>query len=139
MGNIDIVHAVTDAVNAHQWDTLASLLTDDFIFSGATPEPIGKQEFIAGQQQWAVGVPDWHLAQENVREEGSTVKATSRLSGTQTNTLALPMTPPIPPTGKHFSATMAATVTFREGKLAALSVVPDSPGIFEQLGVQPPA
>jgi predicted ester cyclase len=139
MGNMDILNAITQAVNAQQWDTVASLLTDDFTFSGATPQPVGKQEFIAGQQQWFIGAPDWHLAQENVREEGTTVKATSRLTGTQTQTLALPMTPPIPVTGKHFSATMAATVTFRDGKMASLSVVPDSPTIFEQLGVQPPA
>src|SRR5215831_7259692 len=98
MGNMDILNAVTEAVNAQQWDTVASLLTDDFIFSGATSQPLGKQEFIAGQKQWFIGVPDWHLAQENVHEEGPTITATSRLTGTQTNTLTLPMMPPIPAT-----------------------------------------
>lgn len=139
MGNIDLANALTEALNSHQWDTLTRLLTDDFTFSGGTPQPLGKQAFIAGQQQWATGVPDWHVAQENVREEGNTVRAMSRITGTHTNTLALPMMPPIPATGKHFSATMAATVTVRGEQIAALSVVPDGPGIFEQLGVQPPA
>ena len=139
MGNFDTANAFTDALNAQQWDTLASLLTDDFTFSGAAPQPLGKQAFIASQQQWAVGVPDWHVVQETVREEGNTVQATSRITGTQTNTLAVPMMPPIPATGKHFSATMAATVTVRDAKVASLSVVPDSPSIFDQLGVQSPA
>ena len=139
MGNIDVANAFTDALNAQQWDALAGLLTDDFTFSGATPQPADRQGFIAAQQQWAAGVPDWHVTQENVQEEGSTVRATSRISGTQTNTLTLPMMPPIPATGKSFSATMAATVSVRGDKVASLSVVPGTPGIFEQLGVQPPA
>jgi predicted ester cyclase len=139
MGNIDILNAVSEALNTHQWDTLAGLLTDDFTFSGATPQPIGKQGFIAGQQQWVAGVPDWHIVEEDLHEEGNIVRATSRISGTQTNTLALPMMPPIPATGKHFSATMAATLTMRGGQVASLSVIPVSPSIFEQLGVQPPA
>jgi predicted ester cyclase len=136
MGNIDTAMALSDALNSHQWDTLSSLLTDDFTFFGATPQPIGKQGFIAGQQQWVAGVPDWHITEENVHEEGNTVLATSRITGTHTNTLALPMMPPIPATGKHFSATMAATMTVRGEQIASLSVIPDSPGIFEQLGVQ---
>jgi predicted ester cyclase len=139
MGNIDVANALTDALNGQQWDKLASLLTDDFVFSGATPQSLDRQGFIAAQQQWAVGAPDWHVTQENVVEEGNTVRATSRISGTQTNTLSLPMMPAIPATGKHFSATMAATVTVRSDKVASLSVVPDAPGILEQLGVQPPA
>jgi predicted ester cyclase len=139
MGNIDIANAFTDALNAQQWDKLASLLTDDFTFSGATPQPADKNGFIAAQQQWAVGVPDWRVTQEEVREEGDTVRATSRISGTQTNTLTLPMMPPIPATGKHFSATMSATITVRGEMVASLSVVPGTPGILEQLGVQPPA
>jgi ketosteroid isomerase-like protein len=138
MGALDTVAAFNDALNGQQWSEVARYLTDDFVFSGVTPQPVGKQEFIAAQQQWAAAAPDWHVTLENVRMEGDTVQATAAITGTQTNALSLPGQPPIPATGRRFATRDASAATLRGDQLASLSITPGSPGILEQLGVPMP-
>ncbi len=138
MGDLDTVKAFNAAINGQQWDTLATMMTDDFTFEGATPRPQNKQEFIAGNQAWHAGVPDWHAELQNLREEGATIRGTTIITGTQTNALALPGMPPFPATGRHFSSPNEMAVTLRGGQVAALRVLSSSPGIFEQLGVPMP-
>src|SRR5262245_46828082 len=136
MGAVEIVTAFNATMNAQQWDVAAGYLTDDFTFSGTTPQPLGKQAFLATQQQWLAGVPDWHVMLESLREEGNTVQASVRITGTQTNTLTLPGQPALPATGKHFSVVNSMSAAMRGERIAAITAVPGSPGIFEQLGVQ---
>jgi ketosteroid isomerase-like protein len=138
VGALETVRAFNEAVNAQQWDRVAESLTEDFVFSGVTPQPVGKQGFIEAQKAWAAGAPDWRAALENLREERGVVKADTRITGTHTGNLALPGMPPISPTGKSFASTNRATATVRGDQLASLTVEPGSPGIMEQLGVQRP-
>jgi len=138
MGALETVRAFNEVVNAQQWDRVAGYLTEDFVFSGVTPQPVGKQGFIEGQKAWAAGAPDWHVALENLREEAGVVKADTRISGTHTGILTLPAMPSIPPTGKSFATTDHMVATLRGDQLASLTVEPGSPGIMEQLGVQRP-
>jgi hypothetical protein len=83
-------------------------------------------------------LPDWHATPENLREEGSVVKADLRITGTHRGVLALPGMPSIPPTGKSFATRDRVVATLRGDQVAAITVEPGSPGIMEQLGVQPP-
>jgi predicted ester cyclase len=129
MGALDMVTAFNDALNAQQWGEAARSLTDDFGFSGVTPQPVGKQEFIAGQQQWAAAVPDWHVTLENLRAEGNTVQATSYITGTHTNTLSLSGQPSLPATGRHFETRDASTATLRGDQIASLTITPDAAAI----------
>src|SRR5260370_38307109 len=64
MGTLDTVTAFNDALNAQQWGEVARYLTDDFVFSGVTPQPVGTQEFIVAQPQWPAAAPDWHVTLE---------------------------------------------------------------------------
>jgi predicted ester cyclase len=138
MGALDIANALNAAVNAQRWDEAATYLTDDFVFSGVTPQPAGKMEFIAGQQAWFAAAPDWHIALENLSESGDTVQGTSHITGTQTGTLALPGMPPLPATGKRFETRDQITSTIRGNLVASITVVPSSPSIPEQLGMPTP-
>jgi len=138
MGAIETMQAFNEAVNAQQWDRVAGLMTEDFVFSGVTPQPTGKQGFIEGQKAWFAGVPDWHLTPENLREEEGMVKADTRITGTHTGVLALPGMPSIPPTGKSFMTLDRATATLRGDQVASITVEPGSPGIMEQLGIPRP-
>jgi predicted ester cyclase len=138
MGALETVRAFNEAVNAQAWDRVAGYLTENFIFSGVTPQPVGKQGFIEGQKAWAAGAPDWHVALENLREETGVIKADIRITGTHTHLLALPGMPSVPPTGKSFATTDRVVATLRGDQLASMTVEPGSPGIMEQLGVQPP-
>jgi predicted ester cyclase len=138
MGALETVAAFNDSVNAQKWGEVATYLTDDFVFSGVTPQPVGKQEFIGGQQQWAAAAPDWHITLENVHTEGNTVQATSHITGTHTGTLSLFGQPSVPATGRHFETNDTSTVTLRGDQIMSLTVTPGSPGILEQLGVPMP-
>jgi predicted ester cyclase len=138
MGALETVTAFNDALNAQQWSEAARYLTDDFVFSGVTPQPMGKQEFIAGQQAWAAAVPDWHVTLESLRVEGDAVLGNPHITGTHTGTLSLPGQPSIPATGRHFETHDASSATLRGDLLASLTITPGSPGILEQLGVAMP-
>jgi len=138
MSAIETMQAFSEAMNAQQWDRVTAYLTEDFVFSGITPQPVGKQGFIESQKAWFAGAPDWHVTPENLREEGGVVKADSRITGTHTQVLALPGMPSFPPTGKSFATSDHATATVRGDQLASLAVEPGTPGIMEQLGIQPP-
>jgi len=138
MGALDTVNAFNDAVNAQQWDTVASYLTDDFVFSGVTPQPVGKQGFIDGQRAWAAAAPDWHITLENLSESGDTVRGVSHVTGTHTGTLALPGMPPLAATGRSFETRDDTTATLRGNQLASVTIVPSSPRIPEQLGMPMP-
>ncbi|HEX6818160.1 MAG TPA: nuclear transport factor 2 family protein [Ktedonobacterales bacterium] len=139
MGAIDTVTAFVAALNAQQWPSVASYLADDFTFTGGAPVPLGKQGLLAGEQAWFTGVPDRHLTFENARTDGNTVSGTTRVTGTQTKPLAFPGMSPIPATGKRFATAIPTTITMHGDKIAAITLAPASPTIFEQLGVQPPA
>lgn len=138
MGVLDTVTAFNDALNAQQWSEVARYLTDDFVFAGVTPQPVGKQEFIAAQQQWAAAVPDWHVTLENLRVEGNSVQATSYITGTHTNALSLPGQPTRPATGRHFETRDASAATVHGDQITSLTITPGSPGILEQLGMPMP-
>ncbi|MFI5272687.1 MAG: ester cyclase [Ktedonobacterales bacterium] len=138
MGALDTVTAFNDALNAQQWGEAARYLTDDFVFAGVTPQPAGKQEFIAGQQQWAAAAPDWHVTLDNLHAEGNNVQATSHITGTHTNTLSLPGLSSLPATGRHFETRDAAITIVRGDQIASLTITPGSPSLLEQLGVPMP-
>ncbi len=140
MGHIEMGDALVAATNAQQWDTVANSLADDFTYTSSALGSLGKQGYLALGKAWFAAAPDYRLTWSNAREDGDTVHGTTGVSGTQTNTLALPGLPPIPATGKRFSATFPTTVTWRADKITAISLGPSSsPTLFEQLGVQPPA
>jgi predicted ester cyclase len=140
MGAIETGNAFVAALNAQQWDAVANYLTDDFTSTGNTPQPLGKQEFIGFQKIWFAGMPDYHVASENVRADGNAVHSTTRVTGAQTKPLVFPGLPPIPATGKRVTVTIPTTVTMRGDKIAAITFgAVSSPSVFEQLGVQPPA
>ena len=138
MGTLDTVNAFNAAINAQQWDTAASYLTDDFVFSGVTPQPQGKQEFIEGQRRWAAGVPDWRLELENLSESGDTVRGVAHITGTHTGTLELPNMPVFAATGRHFDTRDDLAGTLRGNQIATITVVQGTPGILEQLGMPLP-
>jgi predicted ester cyclase len=138
MGALETIMSFNSAMNGQRWDEAAGYLTEDFVFAGATPQPMGKQAFIAAQQAWAAGVPDWHVALENLRVEGDTVLVNTRITGTHTGTLSLPGRPSVPATGRHFETHDTSSATLRGDQLASFTITPGSPGILEQLGVPMP-
>ena len=138
MNALEVVSAMTDAINGMRWDAAGALMTDDFTATGLAPITLNKQARLGGEQAWHAACPDRHISLENAREEGGVVKATLKVSGTQTATLTLPAVPPIPATGKSYTVTGNLTATVRGEQVASMAQEATSPGPFEQMGVPMP-
>jgi hypothetical protein len=141
MSGIDVVRAGIVAWCAADWDTLATLLTDDFVVSSVTGQSVSsRQEFIDYGRALLIAFPDLDFNPHDFREEGDTVYATIEETGTHTGILAAaPGVPPVAPTGKNVKNPPEYHVyTLRGNQVShlALKVPPDGgiAGIYAQVG-----
>jgi predicted ester cyclase len=100
-----ITQAFTDALNAGDLDTVSELISDNFVFSGGSPEPIGKQQWLGMSYALYAAFPDLQYNLRVTGVEGNTVMGTSQLTGTHTSDLDLTAMGlgVIPATGKSIS------------------------------------
>jgi predicted ester cyclase len=145
MDAIEVVKAALAASEAHQNDKFADMLTDDMVFAGPVPEPVGKREFVALMAAIGPAVPDWKFNARDFKQDGDKVTAVYQISGTQTGVLDLPMPglQKIPASGKHFTLPRELnTLTLRNGKISRWEseVVPGGGvmGMLAQLGIPLP-
>jgi predicted ester cyclase len=145
MTKTETVKAFAAALEAREFDKAASYLTDDFIFSGPMPQPIGTREFIAVQSAFEDAFQDWSFNSHDEIEEGDKVVAAVQITGTQTRDLVLPMPgmPTIPATNKKVSLPEEhLEFTFTGDKISLLTSdnVPGGgvPGVLQQIGVSLP-
>jgi ketosteroid isomerase-like protein len=141
MNAIDVVKAGLAASEAGQSSKFAGMLSDDMVFSGPVPEPVGKREFVGLMDAMVAALPDWKFNARDFKENGDKVTVTFQITGTQTGELNLPMPGfhKIPATGKHVSLPKEpTTVTVKDGKISRLesAVVPGGgvSGVLAQLG-----
>lgn len=145
MSGIDVVKAGLAAVEANDFNKFAGMLSDDMMFAGPVPKPLGKREFIAVQSALVAAMPDWKFNGADFKEDGDLVHVVLQITGTQTAELKPPMPtmPPVPATGKHVALPKEpATFTVRNGKITRLETesVPGGGvmGVLSQLGVPLP-
>jgi predicted ester cyclase len=145
MNAIDVVKAGLAASEAGQTSKFASLLTDDMVFAGPVPQPVGKHEFVGLMTAMVAGMPDWKFNATDFKQNGNQVTATLQITGTQTGELNLPMPglPKLPATGKHVSLPKEPTTfTVKDDKISRLEStnVPGGgvAGVLAQLGVSVP-
>src|SRR5947209_245276 len=144
MNKTETVKAFSSALESKDFDKAASYLSDDFTLSGPTPQPVGKNEFIAIQSAFIYAFPDWAFNLSHMEEQGEKVLATVQITGTHGQPLVVPGMPPIPATNKKVSLPEEHLVfTFKDDQIASLSSdeVPGGgvPGVLQQIGVQMPA
>jgi len=148
MSNADQAKAFMNALGRGDSETATSYMTEDFVVTGPTPQPLGKHEFLGLHHLLAQAIPDWDFNTTEVKEEGDQLTLTIEITGTQTGTLDLSPTgmpiPAIQPTGKKIrNAQEHPVLTVRNGKFSSLylPVVPGGglTGILSQLGVAVPA
>jgi hypothetical protein len=140
MSGIDVVKAGIAAWCAADWDTFASLLTDDFVVSTATGGTISRQDFTDYGRALLIAFPDLDFNARDFREEGATVYATIEETGTHTGPLAaVPGVPPVAATGKtvkNLPEHHVYTLRGNQCSHLALEVPPDGgiAGIYAQVG-----
>jgi predicted ester cyclase len=145
MNAIDIVKAGLAASESGQTSKFSNSLTDDMVFAGPVPQPVGKREFVGLMTAMVTAMPDWKFNATDFKENGNQVTMTFQITGTQTGELNLPMPgfQKLPATGKHVSLPKEpTTVTVKDGKISRLeaAVVPGGGvmGVLAQLGVPVP-
>ena len=145
MDSIDIVKSALAANEAHQIVKFADMLSDDMVFAGPVPNPVGKQEVLALMTAIGSAVPDFKFNAMDFKMVGDKVSVVFQVSGTQTGELAMPMLglQKIPASGKHFSIPKELnTFTLKNGKISRWEAekVPGGGmmGMLAQLGVSLP-
>ncbi len=145
MNAIDVVKAGLAVVEKGQPAKMLEVFSDDMVFAGPVPEPVGKREFVGLQSALIAAMPDWKFNATDFKQDGDKVTATAQITGTQTGALNLPMPgfPSIPATGKHVSLPKEGiTFIVKDGKIARMEAakVPGGgvAGVLAQLGVPIP-
>ena len=71
-------------------DMAAECLSEDFLFSGPTPEPVGKKQFIELHTALRNALPDWSFNPANIEEHGDTVTLKVHITGTHLKEMSIP-------------------------------------------------
>ena len=150
MSSLDIVKDFMVALESKDFDTAASYLSDDFAFSGWTPQPLDKDQFITVMGELKAGIPNLSYHFHTVRDvqdlvQESNVKAAIQMTGTQTDSFILPPLglPPIPQMARSVPLPEEHwDYTLQNGKIVNITVqrVPGGgiQGLLRQLGIELP-
>ncbi|GAC1378138.1 MAG: hypothetical protein NVSMB33_01610 [Ktedonobacteraceae bacterium] len=146
----DTVKAFMTALETKDLDTARSYLTEDFVLSGWTPQPLDAKQLMAVIGGLQEGIPNllfhFHSVHDiRERQEDSRVRASTQLTGTQTEGFVLPPLglPPIPQTAKMVSLPEEQwNYTVVDDKITRIAVehAPSGgiQGLLQQLGVDVP-
>ena len=146
----DTVKDFMIALEAKDFDTAASYLSDDFVFSGWTPQPLDKDQFLTVMRELKAGLPNLSYHFHTVKdvhdlEQEDSVKAAIQITGTQTEGFILPPLglPPIPQMARTVSLPEEVwSYTLQGGKIARIMVhrVPGGgiQGLLHQLDIHVP-
>ena len=147
----EIVAAFMTALESKEFGTAGGYLSDDFVFSGSTPQPLNKGGFITTMSGLASGIPNLSYHFRDIHDipgqqwQEERVEATIQMTGTQTEGFVLPplSLPPIPQMGKSVSLPQEHwRFAVRGDKIAMLTTdrVPGGgiTGLLGQLGIDVP-
>ncbi len=140
-----IVSQVAAAIEAQNWDGVRALLSDDFKFSGAVPEPISAEQWIGVHRALAAAIPDLRMNYVPSKSNGSHTSGTVKVTGTHKGefNLPLPGIPRVAPTGNAIAnPTEHVEVFVNDGRVTEWQVEPLPNGglfgILTQMGVALP-
>ena len=135
---------ITDMTDVEK--TKAHLTANAMASGGVLPQPMPAMEAFNIIGGLKTAFPDLKFEVENVTVNGNEATVNTKVSGTNTGTLSLPMPgmpTNMPPTGKKASAKDTFIVTVQGDKVSHLQVdsPPDGglPVLLAQIGVKPPA
>ncbi len=149
----ELVKNFMTALEAKDYVAADAYLTSEFLFSGWTPEPLKREQFLTVMSELKEGIPNLAYHFQIVHDkrdpqdkpQESYVKITTRMTGTQTDSFILPPLglPPIPQMAGTISMPEETwNFTLADDKITRIAVshVPDGgiQGLLHQLGVNMP-
>ena len=145
MNNVELVKKAFGAIEANDHETLKSLLSDDFKFSGPVPEPLDGPSWITLHKSLGQAFPDWAFNFTTHTEDGDVVAFTYSITATHNGDLDVPGfgIPSVTATGKSVKLpTDEVRVTCHDGKITKVETTPAPDkgisGILAQLGIKLP-
>ncbi|MFL5590653.1 MAG: nuclear transport factor 2 family protein [Ktedonobacteraceae bacterium] len=135
MQDIDIVRAFLAAVEAKDFHTAATYLSNTFVLHGNVSTQPGKYMYLGLLTGLALGFPDYSFHIHHIHAQGSTIEVTVQFTGTHTGLLNLSLAvsglTAIPPTGKKLSRLdYCLAFTLREGKIVRANLDHGEDSIF---------
>jgi heme-degrading monooxygenase HmoA len=115
-----ITRQVVAAIEARDFDAARALLSDDFEFSGAVPQPINADAWLGVHRALGAAFSDFSFRFQPAKTTGDMLEGTVQVGGTQDGEFRAPVPglPIIPATGKRVLNPMEhIRVTARGGKL----------------------
>ena len=131
--NTELAQQIFAAINAHDVEALKGIWADDVEERFPDKTCRGKAELGAHFEGLFAAMPDFHMELLSSVEEGETVFARWKLTGTHQGVFN-----GIDPTGRAISLDGMDQFTFRDGRMAANFVVFDQMEVGRQLGLLPP-
>ena len=145
MNATEIVQTFITALQWGDMEEAVDWMGDDFVFSGWTPRPLDRGEFLAMHSTLKDAMPDYSFHLSDVKERDGGVEALIQITGTQMRDLALPMfgVPNIRYTGIDVSLPQVhTTFSFEGDKIKEMRVesVPGGglAGLLQQIGTELP-
>ncbi len=145
MSAIDIVRAFLTAIENNEKEGTVNPLADDFLFTGWTPKPLDKADFITTFAELKSGIPGLMFNLHNLSEEGNRVMGSIQIAGYQSDSFSIPplSLPPVPQMARSISLpTEDVTFELTGDKITRWSVHHVEgggiKGLLHQLGVDAP-
>ena len=145
MSAIDIVRAFTTAIENNEKEETVKPLADDFLFSGWTPKPLDKADFITTFAELKSGIPGLMFNLHNLSEEGNRVTGSIQIAGHQSDSFSIPplSLPPVPQMARSISLPVEdVTFELADDKITRWSVHHVEgggiKGLLHQLGFDAP-
>jgi predicted ester cyclase len=136
--NLAALGAWVGALNKHDQPALATLVTDDVVFSDvASPaDRVGKKEVLKSQEELLKGFPDLKVDQSAAWSAGDYVISAGRFSGTNTGDMP---SMKLKKTGKPVSVEYYMVTKLAAGKIQKSWLFSNGMAFNAQLGLLPPA
>jgi steroid delta-isomerase-like uncharacterized protein len=135
-GAEDVARESIDCYNAGDFDSLRSLLADDFYEEElATQRRLeGADARIEAAQGWKQAFPDERGTITGVYSSGNTVAIELTWEGTQSGPLATPDGQELPPSNKRMTVKSVQVIEIEDGKMKALRHYFDLMTLLQQIG-----
>jgi limonene-1,2-epoxide hydrolase len=145
MSAIETVQNFVSALEDRRNDDAANALSDEFLFTGWTPKPLNKEDFLTTMKELKSGIPSLMFNLHNLAEEGNTITGSIQIAGYQSDSFSIPplSLPPIPQMARSVSLPVEdVTFEVETDKISAWVVhrVPGGgvSGLLHQLGFDSP-
>ena len=105
MGAIETVQNFVSALEDRRNDEAANALNDEFLFTGWTPKPLNKEDFLTTMKELKSGIPSLMFNLHNLAEQGNTITGSIQIAGYQSDSFSIPplSLPPVPQMARSIS------------------------------------